>query len=232
MCAMLDAGDWAAIVSAVILVLGIIYGWAKSCWNRAHPFTIKVSLDSYESCSKRYSNIAELEISDTQFLIYVSPIKGTSWDRVNIRFVKRKFSPWINRIWKYEDADPDVVGILDFKDVIEERAELTPNPDRYFESNADGVGGHNGDYIPPLYVKGGELVWYEVYARANKFWKGFLSFEGAMDNRRAWVRIKAEVKVAKLIKLDGREVILTKKEWQNFLKRASQPVNKSEKGKA
>lgn len=94
------------------------------------------------------------------------------------------------------------------------------------------LAGYNGDYLPPLYVKGGELIWYDIYARANDFWKGFLSFEGAIDNRRAWVRIKAEVKVARLTKADGKEEVLTKKQFHSLIKKASQPIKKSEKGKS
>ena len=128
-----------------------------------------------------------------KILIYISPRKGTSWRRVNIRLVNRKLRPRFNRLWKYEDADPSIIEVTDFRDVIYETKGAVF--DRYFEYDPDGVGGYDGFYEPELPVKDGELVWFDVYIRANDEWAGYLSFEGALENRRAWSRIKAKAKL-------------------------------------
>lgn len=190
-----DWGATAAIVSAVILIGTLCY--------RLHiirsPFRIIISLDPYEfrpsdreHRDRRVLKDMVLGIGDTKLLIYASPRKGTTWDRVNVRFIERRFSRRFNRIWKYEGANPNLIAVSDFRDVIyERRGEIDG---RYFEYDPDGHGGYDGVYIPPIHVKGGELVWYEVYVRAKGSWKGYFSFEGALDNKRAWTRIKAEVK--------------------------------------
>lgn len=229
---MTSGWDIAIFIVSLILLLLVAIPLGYQLYNKQQLGSMCISLDPYDLPQKRFSKKAELKISDTKLLVYVSPRKGTSWDRVNIRFFERKFSPRLNRIWRYENANPNIVNISDFRDVIQENQESVPTGYRYFESDTDKVGGYNGDYIPPLSVKGRELVWYDVYARANDFWEGFLSFEGTIDNRRAWARIKAEVKVARLYKIDGTVEKLTKKPFHNIFKKASQPIKKSEKGKA
>lgn len=186
------------IISGILLLIvgvPLILKWVQS----QSPFFIIVSLDPYEfrppdreHRTRRLLTDMLLGIGDTKLLIYASPRKGTTWDKVNVRFVERKFSPRLNRIWRYEDANSDLIAVSDFRDVIyETRGEIDG---RYFEYEPDGVGGYDGIYIPPIHVKGGELVWYDVYVRSNDFWKGYFSFEGVLDNKRAWTRVKAEVK--------------------------------------
>jgi hypothetical protein len=114
------------------------------------------------------------------------------WDRVNIRFVNRRFSLRLNRLWKYEDCDQEIIEVTDFEDAIhKEVGEKDGRP--YFESEPDEVGGFNGIYIPEIPVAEGQLVWFHVHIRANAKWKGFASFEGIVEQRRAWTRIKARV---------------------------------------
>lgn len=218
------------IISGIVLLLIVIPLVYQLCIKKRLG-TMMVSLVPYEESRKEFTKTAELEISDTHLLVYVSPRKGTTWNRVNIRFVTRKFCPSLTRFWIYKDADSDIVSITDFRDIIQEGKASSHTEDRYFESDADGVGGYDGDYLPPLLVHGGELVWYDVYARANDFWKGWLSFEGTIDNHRAWSRIKAEVKAARLTTADGKEVILTRKQFHEPLDKAPQTVKKSEKEK-
>ena len=224
------------IISGILLLLVGIPLCIQLSRNRM-PFNVFVSLDPYdfkptgkERRTRRLIKNMPLEISDIKLLIYVSPRKGTTWDRINVRFVNRKFSPRFNRIWRYEDANSNLIHIADFRDVIYETKGAID--DRYFEYDPDGHGGYNGIYIPSIYVKGGELVWYDVYVRANDFWKGYFSFEGALDNKRVWARIRAEVKVAKLTKLNGETEKITKWQFYRLLKKASQPAKKSEKEKS
>ena len=185
------------IASILLLIVGVplILKWVQS----RSPFIIMISfdLDDFRPRDRKHRTRhllkdMVLEIGGTSLLIYASPRKGTTWDRVNVRFVERKFSPNFHHIWRYEDANSDLIYVEDFKDVIyKERGELDG---RYFEYEPDGVGGYDGVYIPPTHVKGGEVVWYEVYVESRDSWKGYFSFEGVLDNKRVWTRIKAEVK--------------------------------------
>ncbi|MBA7681773.1 hypothetical protein ES703_90113 [subsurface metagenome] len=192
--ATLDAGDYAAIISAVVLVGGLVVAWFKFRSGRSHPFIMRISLDPYHIKPRQTRRVAkrlDLDVGDNKILIYISPRKGTSWGRVNMRLVNRKLSLRFNRLWKYEDTDQNIIEVTDFKDVIyETQGEIWG---RYFESDPDGVGGYDGVYNPELLVKEGELVWFDVYIRANDVWQGYLSFEGALENRRAWSRIKTKV---------------------------------------
>lgn len=211
-------GSIAAIITAIIMVAVLV----GRQWIKAHPFTMMVSLDPYDfkhigknRRQRRLVKRMDLELDDNKILIYVSPKKGTLWDRVNIRFVNRKFSPRLTRIWRYENSDPDIIQVTDFRDVIyKTKGEIWG---RYFECDPDGVGGYNGIYDPPLTVKAGELVWFEIYVRANDTWSGLASFEGALENRRAWTRIKARVLMPKVIKENGKSKRLTKKQFNEVL---------------
>lgn len=212
------AGSIAAIIVAIIMVVVL----ARPQWIKAHPFTMMVSLDPYDfkplGKNRRPRLLVkrmDLELDDNKVLIYVSPRKGTLWNRVNIRFVNRKFSPRWNRIWRYEGSDPDIIQVTDFRDVIFETKGAID--DRYFEYDPDEMGGYDGIYIPPLTVKEGELVWFEIYVRANDAWDGFASFEGALENRRAWARMKARVLMPKVIKENGKSKRLTKKQFNEVL---------------
>jgi len=219
------------IISGILLLL-VVFPLAYQLYIRKKLGTMRICLVPYEKPHKEFAKTAGLGISDTHLLVYISPRKGTTWTRVNIRFVTRKFCPSLSRIYKYKDADPDTVSITDFRDIIQEDKAPSHTEDRYFESDTDEVGGYDGDYLPPILVQGGELVWYDIDARASDFWKGWLSFESTIDNHRAWIRIKAEVKVARLTKADGKEETLTKKQYHKLINKASQPIKKSEKGKS
>lgn len=221
-----NAGSIAAIVSGAVLVCALFTRWAKSQWNKAHPFFVKVSLDPYDfkptkanRRDRRFTKQMNLELGDNHILICVSPRRGTLWDRVNIRLVNRKFRPRLTRMWKYEDSDQDVIQVTDFRDVIFERKGAIGG--RYFEYDSDSVGEYDGLYDPRLSVKEGELVWFDVYIRANDIWNGFASFEAALENRRAWARIRAKVNMPKVIREDGKEERLTKEEFYKIHNRAS-----------
>jgi hypothetical protein len=189
--------DWAnlaSVISAVILVGGLIVAAIKYQRNNTRPFHMRVSLDPYEkSPNIQLTNELDLNFGDNRILVFVTPRVGTSLDKVNMRFVNRKFSPGWGHLWGYVDGDPNSIQITEFEDILyKEKGEEWGRS--YFESESDNVGGFYGYYSPALPVKAGQLVSYYVYVRVNYIWKGYLSYEGSLEQRRSWRRIKARVR--------------------------------------
>jgi hypothetical protein len=189
----MSLSDWASIISAVILIGGLIFGIVKYYVNKSQPFLIKASLDSYGTRpSIRLTSDINLDLGESVILISVTPRIGTSLDKVNIRFVHRRFSPSWDRFWEYLDTDPNLLQITELEDVLyREKGEEWSRS--YFESESDESGGFYGYYSPELNVKAGELVWYYVYVTAKSKWAGYLSFEGNLEQRRSWSRIKTRI---------------------------------------
>jgi len=83
-CATLDAGDYVAIISAVVLVGGLIVGWGRFQLARSHPFIMRVSPDPYHIKPRQVRRVVkrlDLDLGDNKILICISPRKGTSWGR-------------------------------------------------------------------------------------------------------------------------------------------------------
>lgn len=215
------------VATFLILVSGLFYKWGKLLWDKNHSFIMVVSLDPYDlrlaetkHLDRRTERKLELVIGDVcNKLIGIRTEIGTFWENVNIRFINRKFSLRLNRIWQYYEVDANTIKVTDFEDVIYK--ESIRGGDWYFESQENIVGGFDGLYIPPVAVQGGETIWFNLAFEAKNEWNGWLSFEGTLHNHRAFARIKARVYMVQVINKNDKPKKLTKKQFHKLLGKLS-----------
>lgn len=181
---------------AIILAMGT-GGWVIRQWRRGHPFTVEFSEEAYNFKAsqggfvrgpRKVTKRLILPIGISESLIRIRPRGATHFERINIRFIIR--GKW--RFWHRTDADPNLVHVTGLRDVVYS-TEGDVWGRSYFEADPDTVGGYDGVYNPGLHVREKEWVWLCVHANASTRWKGYLSFEGTHDERRAWGQIRATV---------------------------------------
>ena len=196
-----DWGAIAAIVSAIILIGTLCYRWRiiQSPF-RMQVITNIIDFQNGERHNLTFSNNMNITIGDDVKLIRVIPKRATSFSKINVRFVNRKLSMRFNRIWRYDNADANIIKVTELEDVdFREKGEEWGRS--YFESEEDGFGGFSGIYSPALSIRQDDIVWYYVWVKGVDEWNGFISFEGTLDNRRVYSRIKARVNMPRVISM-------------------------------
>ncbi len=129
----------------------------------------------------------DIPMGQSETIIRIKARGATDLEQINFRLVNRHQF----RFWRFKDADPDVVHIESLRDIIYSTEGMVWGRS-YFESSPDTVGGQDGMYSETLHLIEGQWLWFCVHANAAEPWQGFLAFEGAFDDRRAWGRIATQ----------------------------------------
>lgn len=177
------------IITLIILLAGLLGSfvvWAIHKWKSKYPYILDVfEKNYYEIKPDDKSELKTIKIRPglCPFItLRIKPRKGTTLEEINVRFVEKCRYRFINAS----------SSILYIKELIDPKVKSESDMSgRIFSVKADGAGGYDGWYKPPLNCPKGGFIWLRIDTDIKKEWKGYISFQHRVgDTERTYARKK------------------------------------------